>query len=96
MNCYRMVEAYVIHRNDVGGPAAWISKLAPWDHVFKDTLYATQEMLGDAAAVCHSFASILLLASHLTSLLDLPDIRRMGTQLEGHRCAWRPPHRQFE
>ena len=54
MNCFRMVEAYVIHRNDNGGPVAWISKLAPWDHVFKDTLYATQEMLGDAAAVSNS------------------------------------------
>ncbi|KAF7794053.1 hypothetical protein EIP86_005181 [Pleurotus ostreatoroseus] len=55
MNCYRMVEAYVIHRNDVGGPVAWISKLAPWDHVFKDTLYATQEMLGDAAAIYRTY-----------------------------------------
>lgn len=55
MNCYRMVEAYVVHRNDVGGPAAWISKLAPWDHVFKDTLYATQEMLGDAAAIYRTY-----------------------------------------
>lgn len=65
-----MVEAYVIHRNDVGGPVAWISKLAPWDHVFKDTLYATQEMLGDAAAVRHSFSifSRLPLLMHLVQI----------------------------
>ena len=43
MNCFRMVDAYVIHRNDPGGPAFHIAALAPWDHVFKDTLYATQE-----------------------------------------------------
>lgn len=54
MNCYRMVMAYVIHRDAPGGPAAYIGALAPWDHVFKDTLYATQEMLGDAVAVCFS------------------------------------------
>ena len=52
MNCYRMIMAYVIKRDEPGGPAAYIGALAPWDHVFKDTLYATQEMLGDAVAVC--------------------------------------------
>ena len=53
MNCYRMIQGYVIHRDDPGGPPAWIGALAPWHHVFKDVLYATQEMLGDAVAVCH-------------------------------------------
>lgn len=52
MNCYRMIQGYVIHAGDPGGPAAWISALPPWHHVFKDTLYATQEMLGDGVAVC--------------------------------------------
>lgn len=51
MNCYRMVMAYVIRRNAPGGPVAYIGALAPWDHVFKDTLYCTQEILGDAVAV---------------------------------------------
>ncbi|KIP06300.1 hypothetical protein PHLGIDRAFT_91050 [Phlebiopsis gigantea 11061_1 CR5-6] len=51
MNCYRMIEAYVIRRDEPGGPAAYIGRLAPWDHVFKDTLYATQEILGDAVAI---------------------------------------------
>lgn len=51
MNCYRMIDAYVVHRNDPGGPVAHMGALAPWDHVFKDTIYATQEMLGDAVAV---------------------------------------------
>lgn len=51
MNCYRMVMAYVVKRNGPGGPAGYIGALAPWDHVFKDTLYATQEILGDAIAI---------------------------------------------
>ena len=70
MNCYRMIEAYVIKRDEPGGPAAYIGRLAPWDHVFKDTLYATQEMLGDAAAVRHSFSifSRLPLLMHLVQI----------------------------
>ncbi|PSS37990.1 hypothetical protein PHLCEN_2v173 [Hermanssonia centrifuga] len=55
MNCFRMIEGYVIHRSDPGGPVAYIGKLAPWDHVFKDTLYATQEILGDAVAVLSGY-----------------------------------------
>ncbi|KAI0341499.1 hypothetical protein BDW22DRAFT_1359087 [Trametopsis cervina] len=51
MNCFRMLDAYVIHRNDPGGPVAHMGALAPWDHVFKDTIYATQEILGDAVAI---------------------------------------------
>lgn len=51
MNCYRLIEGYVIHRSDPGGPAAYLSALAPWHHVFKDTIYASQEMFGDAVAV---------------------------------------------
>jgi len=51
MNCYRMVMAYVIKRDEPGGPAAYIGALAPWDHVFKDTIYATQEIFGDAVAI---------------------------------------------
>lgn len=55
MNCYRMVMAYVIRRNAPGGPVAYIGQLAPWDHVFKDTLYCTQEILGDAVAVYRTY-----------------------------------------
>ena len=95
MNCYRMVEAYVIHRDDRGGPVAWISALAPWHHVFKGTLYATQEMLGDAAAVgyrWHGFGSVLIPAT----ALDLPHIRALGPQLEDHCTTMRAPHCEHE
>ncbi|KAJ3485677.1 hypothetical protein NLI96_g4794 [Meripilus lineatus] len=51
MNCYRLVRAYTDKINDPGGAAAYLSELAPWDHVFKDTLYASQEMFGDAVAI---------------------------------------------
>lgn len=50
-NCFRLVQGYVLHGDDPGGPAAWFSILSSWDHVTKDTLYATQEILGDAMAI---------------------------------------------
>ncbi|EKM51486.1 uncharacterized protein PHACADRAFT_261647 [Phanerochaete carnosa HHB-10118-sp] len=51
LNCYRLIQGYVIHRDYPGGPSAWFSVLSSWDHVTKDTLYATQEILGDAIAI---------------------------------------------
>jgi len=51
MNCFRMIRGFVEHVNDPGGAVGYLGNLAPWDHVFKDTLYATQEMLGDGVAI---------------------------------------------
>ncbi|THH33834.1 hypothetical protein EUX98_g356 [Antrodiella citrinella] len=51
MNCFRMIRGYVEHVNDPGGAVGYLGNLAPWDHVFKDTLYATQEILGDGVAI---------------------------------------------
>lgn len=46
-----MLQGYVIHGSDPGGPVAWLGALPPWHHVIKDTLYANQEIMGDAVAV---------------------------------------------
>ncbi|KAF8073468.1 hypothetical protein FPV67DRAFT_1477990 [Lyophyllum atratum] len=51
MNCIRLLRGYVDHRLTPGGPVAFIGDLRPWDHILKDTLYATQENLGSAAAI---------------------------------------------
>jgi hypothetical protein len=51
INCYRMIEGYVVHASDSGGPAVWFGVLSLWDHVLKDTLFATQKNLSDAVAV---------------------------------------------
>ncbi|KAH8106700.1 hypothetical protein BXZ70DRAFT_914721 [Cristinia sonorae] len=51
MNCYRLVRGYVDFALAPGGAAAYLSELAPWDHVFKDTIYATTELLGDAISI---------------------------------------------
>ncbi|KAF8910459.1 hypothetical protein CPB84DRAFT_1958338 [Gymnopilus junonius] len=51
MNCYRLIHGYIWNGNTPDGPANDISDLARWDHILKDTLYATQENLGSAAAI---------------------------------------------
>ncbi|KAG6865532.1 hypothetical protein C0991_001725 [Blastosporella zonata] len=51
MNCIRMLAGYIDHADTPGGPVAYIGNLRPWDHILKDTLYATQENLGSAAAI---------------------------------------------
>lgn len=75
MNCFRMIRGYVEHANTPGGAVAYIGALAPWDHVFKDTLYATQEIFGDAVAVWH-----LLDTSRIIDSLksDLPVLDCVG------------------
>ena len=47
-----MIEAYVIHRDTPGGPVLWMGMLSRWSYVFKDALFVSMEILGDAAAVC--------------------------------------------
>ncbi|KIK51359.1 hypothetical protein GYMLUDRAFT_78233 [Collybiopsis luxurians FD-317 M1] len=51
LNAARTVAGYVDHGLTPGGPVAFIAPLRPWDHVLKDTLYATQESLGSTAAI---------------------------------------------
>ncbi|TCD64984.1 hypothetical protein EIP91_003350 [Steccherinum ochraceum] len=51
MNCFRMIQGYVIHVNEPGGAVAYIGDLRPWHHIFKDTIYATMEIFGDGVAI---------------------------------------------
>ncbi|KAJ7672837.1 hypothetical protein B0H17DRAFT_1083527 [Mycena rosella] len=51
MNCFRLIRGFSDFRDTPGGPVGYLGNLALWDHVFKDTLYATQSILGDAVAV---------------------------------------------
>ncbi|KAJ7510722.1 hypothetical protein B0H11DRAFT_1955911 [Mycena galericulata] len=51
MNCYRLIRGYVDFGMAPGGPVGYLGVLSTWHHIFKDTLYATQSILGDAVAV---------------------------------------------
>ncbi|KAK7028000.1 hypothetical protein VNI00_015086 [Paramarasmius palmivorus] len=51
MNMYRLLRAFSDNCGRIRGPELYLGRLNRWDHVLKDTLYATQEILGNAAAV---------------------------------------------
>ncbi|GAW00650.1 vacuolar triacylglycerol lipase [Lentinula edodes] len=51
INAYRMVAGYVDHALLQGGAVAYMGDLRSWHYILKDTLYATQENLGSAAAI---------------------------------------------
>ncbi|KAJ4490604.1 hypothetical protein J3R30DRAFT_111998 [Lentinula aciculospora] len=66
INAYRMVEGYVDHALILGDAVAYMDNLRSWHYILKDTLYATQENLGSAAAIyrcwvlwCHDWRVIL-------------------------------------
>ena len=99
MNCYRLIEGFVVHVNTPGGAVGYLGALAPWHHVFKDTLYATQEILGDAVAVrvsCPSIETAFDIRSRrLIIFPDLPDLDYMGAGLENHSSPDDAIHRQL-
>ncbi len=51
MNGYHVFYGFVNHVGDEGGAVGYINNLRRWDDVMTNTLYATQEILGGAAAV---------------------------------------------
>ncbi|KAF7349954.1 hypothetical protein MVEN_01296500 [Mycena venus] len=51
MNCFRLIRGYAEFVDGPGGPVGYLGQISRWDHIFKDTLYATQTILGDGAAV---------------------------------------------
>lgn len=86
MNAYRLVRGYVDDRLAPGGPVAYIGNLRLWDHILKDTLYATQENLGSAAAV--RTAAITAFIKPALILLQSPDLQNLGAvvvRLEDYR-----------
>lgn len=77
MNCYRMIQGYVEHADVPGGAVAYLGNLASWDHVFKDVLYATQEIFGDAVGVrCISALAYSGFLRHLQGAIPRAQIYR--------------------
>lgn len=84
INAYRMVAGYVNHALLQGGAVAYMGDLRSWHYILKDTLYATQENLGSAAAVSSRSHFIPHMPTVLLSSLDLPLLGPLGPQLEDH------------
>ncbi|KAJ4466754.1 hypothetical protein J3R30DRAFT_3583420 [Lentinula aciculospora] len=80
MNAYRMVEGYVDHALAPGGAVGYIGNLRPWHHILKDTLYATQENLGSAAAIYRCW----VLWSHNWKIILFPSVLLMVNIVAGY------------
>ncbi|KAJ7255836.1 hypothetical protein B0H12DRAFT_1113027 [Mycena haematopus] len=51
MNGFRAIVGYVDYGSAPGGPVAFLGVLSSWHHIFKDSLYVVQSILGDSMAV---------------------------------------------
>ncbi|KAF4587100.1 hypothetical protein EYR40_011121 [Pleurotus pulmonarius] len=89
INCFRLLSAFTGHaENPSGAAAGYMGNLRRWDQIMKDTLYATQEILGNAAGIYRCFILwnsdwrvialplLLLLGSFGASAHQPPDPRR--------------------
>jgi len=47
LNFSRIIEAFVIHRNDEGGPASYFNILSNFSNMFGSALYLLQTLIGD-------------------------------------------------
>lgn len=71
MNFTRVIKAFIIFRNEPGGPAAFFNELSEFTQIFGSTIYIAQTLIGDGVAVSAvSFTSmfpILLLPVMITN-----------------------------
>ncbi|KAM5538492.1 hypothetical protein V8D89_007825 [Ganoderma adspersum] len=79
-NFSRIILAFIVHANDVGGPAAFFNQLSNFTQLFGSTLYVIQTLLGDAMVLyrCYlvwekklfiiGFPFVLLLGSTATGV----------------------------
>ncbi|KAF4582651.1 hypothetical protein EYR40_002574 [Pleurotus pulmonarius] len=84
MNGYRLLQGFAVHVGDEGGAVGYIGNLRRWDHVLKDTLYATQEILGNAAGIYRCF----ILWNSDWRIIVLPLMLLVGSLVSGYTvCA---------
>lgn len=59
INLWRLIQAYVSHRLDdsdgIPGPVIYLGNLRNRSHIAKDTIYATQSLIGDALSIYRCF-----------------------------------------
>ncbi|KAL4255970.1 hypothetical protein AB1N83_011465 [Pleurotus pulmonarius] len=84
MNGFRLLQGFALHAGDVGGPLTYLGNMRMWDHIMKDTLYATQEILGNAAGIYRCF----ILWNSDWRVIALPLLLLVGSIVSGYTvCA---------
>jgi len=54
VNFTRIIEAFIKHKDDQGGPAAYFNRLSNFTNLFGSALYLAQTIIGDAFLLCRS------------------------------------------
>ena len=52
VNFTRIIKAFIIYRNELGGPAAFFNELSEFTQIFGSTIYVAQTLVGDGVVVC--------------------------------------------
>lgn len=52
VNFTRIIKAFIIFRNEPGGPAAFFNELSEFTQIFGSTIYVAQTLVGDGVVVC--------------------------------------------
>ncbi|KAF7419689.1 hypothetical protein PC9H_002281 [Pleurotus ostreatus] len=84
MNAFRLLQGFAVHAGARGGALAYLGNMRMWDHILKDTLYATQEILGNAAGIYRCF----ILWNSDWRIIALPLLLLVGSIVSGYTvCA---------
>jgi len=51
VNYTRIFKAFIVFKNEPGGPAAFFSQLSEFTQIFGSTIYVTQTLVGDSVVV---------------------------------------------
>ncbi|KAF8981316.1 hypothetical protein BDQ17DRAFT_1263088 [Cyathus striatus] len=55
INCYCLLRGYADEHPAPSGPAIYLSNLKTWHYILKDVLFVTQQTLGSAAVIYHTW-----------------------------------------
>lgn len=76
VNFTRIIKAFIIFKNEPGGPAAFFNELSEFTQIFGSTIYIGQTLIGDGVAVCIILATdyLIFLSYGVRRLIGFADV----------------------
>ncbi|KAF8735513.1 hypothetical protein AX14_001946 [Amanita brunnescens Koide BX004] len=79
VNFTRIIKAFIIFRNEPGGPAAFFNELSEFTQIFGSTIYVAQTLVGDGVVLYRCY----LVWGRRRSIIAFPCILFMGSFVTG-------------
>ncbi|KDQ26468.1 hypothetical protein PLEOSDRAFT_159616 [Pleurotus ostreatus PC15] len=79
VNFTRIIKAFVIYKDEPGGPAAFFDKLAEFTQLFGSTIYVVQTLLGDSVVLLRCY----IVWGRRLSVVLFPAILLLGSTASG-------------